>query len=76
MVKQGIGLSIHIEFTFHNFFKNSGKNCSEVNSMIFRILYQDYRYRRPEKDHVEIRLKIPRSALEKLIQDAMQHPDY
>ena len=43
--------------------------------MIFRTLYQDYRYKKPEVEKIEIRLKIPRSALEKLIQDALKHPE-
>jgi hypothetical protein len=38
--------------------------------MIFNTLSEDFRYRNPKKDYIEIKIKIPRDILEKAIQDA------
>ena len=38
--------------------------------MIFQTLSEDFRYRNPKKDYIEIKIKIPRDILEKAIQDA------
>ena len=38
--------------------------------MIFNTLSEDFRYRNPKKDYIEIKIRIPRDILEKAIQDA------
>ena len=38
--------------------------------MIFQTLNEDFQYRKPKKDYIEIKIKIPRDILEKAIQDA------
>ena len=39
--------------------------------MIFQTLSEDFQYRKPKKDYIEINIRIPRDVLEKAIQDAL-----
>jgi hypothetical protein len=39
--------------------------------MIFQTLSKDFQYRKPKKEHIEIKIRIPRDVLEKVIRDAL-----
>ena len=61
---------MHISATSRQFFANKwAKNCLEVKKMIFLIANEDYKYREPGRDYIEIKVRIPRYLIEKAIQE-------